>query len=398
MGGDPAVLRLGMLAGEASGDRLGGGLMAQIKDQAQAAGYSEVEFVGVGGAHMLDQGLNSLADISELSVNGFRDPILKLPKLIKLLNHLPRSLLAADLHGFVGIDFNVFNFLLEARLKRAGLTTIHYVSPSVYAWRRGRAKKVAKSADLILCLYPFEPAFYAETAIKAEFVGHPLADEISLEQGSEQARQTVRADLGLGTDEVVLAVLPGSRHSEVSMMLASFLQAAERFAATHEAKVVIPCLRPELRQLIDTYVRDNTNIQPLLYDGDARQALTACDLALVKSGTSTLETMLLQRPMVVSYRLGSLTYQLVKRLVHTQFIALPNILVQRMWFPELLQSQGTGENLAAALDAEFAKARAAESKSSEFAVVHQSLARGADASAASAVLALLEERSQTGVA
>jgi lipid-A-disaccharide synthase len=221
-----------VLAGEASGDNLGAGVMRALREQ--LGDHGEVHFIGVGGTRMREQGLHALASIDELSVNGFRDPIVRLPQLIRLLRRLIREFSAADIDGFLGVDFNVFNFLLEAALKRRGIKTAHYVSPSVYAWRSGRTRRVAKSADLVLCLYPFEPAFYDALPVRAEFVGHPLADEIAPDAGGVAQRDAARKTLGLdGSANTVLAVLPGSRNSEVALMVDDFLHAAELFAQRH---------------------------------------------------------------------------------------------------------------------------------------------------------------------
>ena len=200
---------------------------------------TEIRFVGVGGERMLSLGLEPLASIDELQVNGFREPLQRLPSLLRLLRNLTRDLLAAEVDVFVGVDFNVFNFLLEGRLKRRGVKTAHYVSPSVYAWRSGRTRRVAKSADLLLCLYPFEPAFYVDTEVTAVYVGHPLADEIAPDEGGQAARLAARLDLGVAAEGTVLAVLPGSRGSEVALMIERFLSAAERFAGEHDNVTVV---------------------------------------------------------------------------------------------------------------------------------------------------------------
>lgn len=374
-----------MLAGEASGDNLGAGLMAAL----QALAGPDVRFVGVGGERMLSLGLKSFASIDELQVNGFREPLLRLPALLRLLRRLTGELLAAEVDVFVGIDFNVFNFLLEARLKRRGVKTAHYVSPSVYAWRSGRTRRVAKSADLLLCLYPFEPAFYAQTEVTAVYVGHPLADEIDLDAGGQAARLAARLDLDVPAEGTVLAVLPGSRSSEVALMIERFLGAAERFAGEHaDVTVVIPCLRPALKEKIEAALGARPGLRAVLYDGNARRALTAADVALVKSGTSTLEAMLLHRPMVVSYALGRISYQLARRLVRSPYVALPNILAQRELVPELLQDAATPEALAAALTRTWHEARASGANVSAFEALHDTLRQGADENAARAVLGL----------
>ena len=324
----------------------------------QAASDEPIRFVGVGGPRMQAEGLEVLAPMDRLAVNGFRDPILRLPELVRLLLFLKREFLARRVDAFVGVDFNVFNFLLESSLKKRGMKTAHYVSPSVYAWRKGRTRRVAKCADLLMCLYPFEPKFYTGTPVRAEFVGHPLADAIDLQAGAQVARCAVRRELGISENDTVLAMLPGSRNSEVALMIEPFLAAARKFAAAHApAHVVVPCLRPAIRARIEAALAEQAPLPVTLYDGNARQALTACDVALVKSGTSTLEAMLLHRPMVVSYRLGAVSYQLARRLVRTPYVALPNILAGRELVPELLQDAGTGEALAAALASELARSR-----------------------------------------
>ncbi len=384
---EPRRLKIGLVAGEASGDRLGAGLMHALAAGAPAG--VACEFLGIGGEQMLAAGLHSVAPMDLLNVNGFRDPILKLPSLWRLLKQLTDAMVAADVDVFVGVDFNVFNFLLEGRLKRRGLRTAHYVSPSVYAWRRGRTRRVARTTDLLLCLYPFEPAFYAATATRAEFVGHPLADEIAPDAGSAQAQQQARAELGLPAEGPVLAVLPGSRASEVRLMMPSFAGAATAFAHAHDARIVIPCLRPALRAEIEQVLAAGPALPVTLYDGDARRALTACDVALVKSGTSTLEAMLLHRPMVVSYRLGAVSYQLARRLVRTQHIALPNILAGETWVPEFWQDAATPAALAQALTAEWRAVQDDPTRLQRFEAMHETLRRDADATAARAVLGLL---------
>ena len=378
-------LVVGLLAGEASGDNLGAGLMASLSAQAD----HDVQFVGVGGPRMLAAGLQAYASMDELQVNGFREPILRLPQLYRLLRLLERELIAAKVDVFVGVDFNVFNFLLEARLKRRGVRTVHYVSPSVYAWRSGRVRRVAKSADLLLCLYPFEPDFYTATDVQAVYVGHPLADQIAPDAANPTARAAARADLGVGVDRTVLAVLPGSRGSEVALMIERFLDAAQRFsAAVGPVTVVIPCLRPVLREQIEMALAAVPELDVVLYDGNARSALTAADLALVKSGTSTLEAMLLHRPMVVSYALSPVTFQIARLLVRTPFVALPNILAGRALVPELLQDAATPAALSEALLSVWREAGAGGANIAAFEALHAKLRQGADENAARAVLGL----------
>ncbi len=379
-------MRIGLLAGESSGDNLGAGLMQSLTLQSP-----EVEFIGVGGERMMAQGLKSLAAMQILSVNGFVEPIMRLPQLIKLIRQLIREFTQADIDVFVGIDFNVFNFLLEAALRKRGIKTIHYVSPSVYAWRAGRTKRVAKCADVILCLFPFEPKFYAGLAVRAEYVGHPLADTIETDAGNAEGRAMARQALGLPTDANVLAILPGSRRGEIKLMMADFLGAAEIFCASHDNTiVVIPCIRAELKSDIEQYMQAVPGLTVRIHDGDARQPLQACDVALIKSGTSTLEATLLHRPMVVSYRLGKWTYLLVKGLLRTRYVALPNILANQQLVPELLQDDATAPRLGAALIEQFAAAQSETDFTKPFVQLHQQLRQGANTKAAAAVLGLMQ--------
>lgn len=370
-----------LVAGEPSGDNLGAGLMAELGQR-----YPDMRFVGIGGPAMEARGLRSLVPMDRLAVNGFVDPVRRLPELVGILRLLLRRFAAEPPDVLVGVDFNVFNLLLERRARRLGIATVHYVSPSVYAWRRGRIRRVARAADMLLALYPFEPALYAGTSVKAVFVGHPLADAIAPEDGADAARLAAREALGLPPGPPVLALLPGSRMSEVRLLGGTFLEAAERFTASHPGTVcVVPCVRPAIADWLAEARRGHPRLALHAYRGDARQALTACDVALVKSGTSTLEAMLLRRPMVVSYRLGALSYRIVRLLLRTPYVALPNILAGRALVPELLQDAATPDALADALTAELDKARVQPEYLAEFERLHQTLRRHADARAAEAV-------------
>ena len=381
-------LTLGIVAGEPSGDNLAAGMMAAMR--AALPDTIQIKFVGVGGPKMIAEGLESLLPMEQLTVNGFVDPLLRLPQLFKIYRRILSEMTDAKVDAFIGIDFNVFNFLLERSLKKRGIKTAHYVSPSVYAWRAGRTKSVARSADLLLCLYPFEPDFYRDTPIQTAYVGHPMADSIAPDAGSLENKAIARASLEIAQDAIVLAVLPGSRGSEVKLMMPHFWAAADHFAKPlANVHIVIPCVRPNLREQVEGFIKS----QPLVsgagvtvYDGDARLALVSADIALVKSGTSTLETLLLNRPMVVSYRLGKYSYHLAKRLIRSPFIALPNILAGRELVPELLQYEGSAENLSVALVEQL---RDKDLSQREFSILQNELRQGADQKAATAVLALM---------
>ena len=399
---EPVVI--GLLAGEPSGDLLGAGLMTALRAMLQDR---EVTFMGVGGTRMQAAGLICLADFETLSVNGFREPILRLPQLYRLYRELSTTLVEARIDAFVGIDFNVFNFILEARLKRQGIPTAHYVSPSVYAWRRGRTKKVARSADKLFCLFPFEPAFYASHDVDARFIGHPMAAEIPRQAGSDEARQEARLSLGLDANDIILAVLPGSRGSEVELMLTPMLQAAQGFAealpvSNRSVRVIIPCVNEARYAQVAPIAEKFGHLNPCLYQGDARSPLVACDLALVKSGTSTLEAMLLRRPMVVTYRLGYWTFLIANSLLRTPFIAVPNILAGRMLVPELVQKAATPDAMCEALGRVFDTAQTNTEQLQVFEELHRKLAGGstglgASAEAAQGVVDLLKERAKLPV-
>ena len=377
--------RIGILAAEASADRLGAGLM-----RALAARLPRPRFVGVGGPAMGSAGLEAWADMGDLAVNGFKEPLVKLPHLLRLLLLLRRRLLAERVDLFIGVDFNVFNLLLEGMLKRAGVPTVHYVSPSVYAWRRGRSKRIGRSVDLLLALFPFEPALYAGTGLPVVFVGHPLADAIPLDGGSGANRQAARAALGLAAEDRVIALLPGSRAGEVRRHLGLLLEAAAVLEQRLQCAVfVIPCPHPNLAALARQAKAGRPGLRVQVFQGDARQALTASDGALVKSGTGTLEAMLLRRPMVVYYRLGALSYAVARLLVRTRFVGLPNLLAGRELVPERLQRQATAESLATALLKELDSAAGRAETLAAFAALHQTLRRGADERAAEAVMPLL---------
>ncbi|MCR9277501.1 MAG: lipid-A-disaccharide synthase [Pseudomonadaceae bacterium] len=381
------TLRVGLLAGEASGDLLGASLMAGIKAQ-----RSDVEFVGVGGPAMLAQGLDSLAPISEFEVNGFVEPLKRLPRLLALLRRLTDEL-AEQADVFIGIDFNVFNLLLEKRLKGRGLTTLHYVSPSVYAWRRGRVKTVGRACHRVLTLYPFEPAFYATAGVDARFVGHPMADEIGPDQATAQAKNGARQRLSIAADSQVLAVLPGSRRSEIALMMPAFAEAAARLKSQRPGlRVVFASTSDSHRALVADAVRQfapSLEADMTIDVGSARVVLTACDLALVKSGTATLEAMLLGKPMVVSYRLGSVSAFLVRPFIRSEFFALPNILAGRALVPELIQADATADKLTAALLQVEEQWQSDDHCARRFAELAQQLRRNAGAQAAAAVLELV---------
>ena len=383
------ALRVGIVAGEASGDILGARLMRAIKGRVGC-----VEFTGIGGEQMAAQGLQSRAALSRLAVNGFVDPLKRLPDLLRVLIDLVRHFSRSGVDVVVGVDFNVFNLLQERLAKRRGIPTAHYVSPSVYAWRRGRVKRIGRAADVVMALFPFEPALYRDHGVRAVFVGHPLADDIGPEAGAEAAKAAARARLQLDENAVVIALMPGSRMSEVNAMGEIFLATAARLHAELDAcAFVVPCASPKIHDLLSDMLRRCSDASPdiRLTTGNSVEAMTAADGVLVKSGTGTLEAMLLRRPMVVTYRVGRLTYRIVNALKSSEFVALPNILSGRPLVPELLQEAAEPERLARALLAEVRRAREEPDYFDEFDRQHAILRRGASARAAETVLSLVGE-------
>ena len=381
-------LRIGIVAGETSGDILGGRLMAAIREREPS-----VRFAGVGGETMLAQGLEALAPLDALSVNGFKDPFLRLPSLYRLLRRLCGHFVDEGMDAVVGVDFNVFNLMMERRVRRRGIPTAHYVSPSVYFWRRGRVKRIAKAADVVLALFPFEPAFYDQRGARAVFVGHPLADDIGPEDGTEAGKARARGILGLAEDRFVVALLPGSRRSEIDFLGGLFLDTATRLVDEFPKPLfVLPTPTRQVREEVDGLLADRWREPQLdvhVVHGHSRTVIAAADLVLAKSGTATLETLLLRRPMVVAYRLGSLTAWIVRRLQKSDYVALPNILAGRELVPELLQEDAEPARLATALVDQYRRSRTDGDYFRCCAYWHDQLRQGGAGKAAEVVLALI---------
>lgn len=374
----PEPLCIGLLAGEASGDQLGAGLMSALRARRPAT-----RFVGVGGAAMRAEGLELLLPSEALTSNGFLEPLRRFPEFLHLRRTLPGRFRAAGVNGFVGIDFNVFNLSVERALKRRGIPVVHYVSPSVYAWRRGRVKTVAAATDRLLALFPFEPPFYAETGLEVVHVGHPLADRLPTE-----GRPAARAALALG-EAPVLAVLPGSRSGELAQHAEPFLQAALLLAARIPGLQVLVALRDAAAvPIIERHVSLPPNVR--LVVGDTHRVLTASDVALLKAGTVTLEAMLCGTPMVVAYRLDAFSHAVVSRLLHTPWVALPNLLAGANVVRECLQDAVRPTVLADALEEALGDGVGQRARLVE---LSRKLRLDASLRAADAVLDLVAERS-----
>jgi lipid-A-disaccharide synthase len=386
---------IALIAGEDSGDQLGAELIAALRRR-----YPDARFAGIGGARMQREGFESWYDIHELSVMGFAEVIRHLPRLLRLRKAILRRLLEARPDVVVGIDAPDFNLAIERRLKEAGLRTVHYVSPSVWAWREKRAEKIGQSADRVLCLFPMEPPIYARHGIDARFVGHPLADRFALISDRTGARDVLR----LPHDAPVLAVLPGSRPSEIERLGAIFIDAAQRVAAALPGlRLVIPAANAQVHARLKTMLPHGEQA-PLLLEGHAHEAMLAADVVLLASGTATLEAMLAKRPMVVGYRVSPWSYRIARALnmLKTDVYALPNILAracgmgQEKLVPELMQDDCTPSNLAEATLALFADSERRGRVVAAFEQLHRAL-RGAEEGgagerAAAAVAELLEAR------
>ena len=373
-------MRIALVAGEASGDILGAGLMQAIK-----ARHPDAEFIGVGGPRMQAQGLASYFPMERLSVMGLVEVLGRLPELLSRRKRLIRTLIEQKPDVFIGIDAPDFTLGVELKLREAGIKTVHYVSPSVWAWRQKRVFKIRKACDLMLTLFPFEAKFYTEHQVPVRFVGHPLADDIPLEAD----RSAARVQLGFSDTDQVVALLPGSRGGEVGKLGALFLDAAKQMLKQNPTlKFVLPCASAERRAQIDDMLVGR-DLPLTLLDGKSHQALAACDAVLIASGTATLEAMLYKRPMVVAYKVAPLTYRILKRLVKSAYISLPNLLAQRLLAPELIQDAATPEALAETL---LPLLENGHEQTQAFDAIHRSLKLDASKQAADAELALVESR------
>lgn len=388
----PVPLRIALCAGEASGDILGARLIAALRQR-----YPYAQFAGIGGAQMRAAGLHLWHDAEALAVMGLAEVLAHLPRLLRLRQQFRQAVLDWQADIFIGIDAPDFNLGIEKWLKRRGLSTVHYVSPSVWAWRENRAAKMGESADRVLCLFPMEPPIYARHGVDAVFVGHPMADEIPLHPDHAAAR----ARLGVDASAPVLALLPGSRLGEIQRMLPIFLAAAGRIAAQQpQLEVLIPAASPACRQQIETLMPAAASAKETagtalpriqILDAQAREAMIASDGVLLASGTAALEAMLCKRPMVIGHRISAPSYAIVKGLglLKTAHVSLPNILAGKALVPEFLQEACTPDNLARAmlywLDNQAARAALLP----QFEAIHQRLAQSASDSAAAAVAELL---------
>ena len=384
MGGHaPRPLRIALVAGEASGDLLGAGLVRELKKR-----FPDAQFAGIGGPRMLAEGFQAWHESAELAVMGLAEVLRHLPRLLRLRAGLRRRLMDWRPDVFIGIDAPDFNLGLERKLKQAGIRTVHYVSPSVWAWREGRAAKIGRSADRVLCLFPMEPPIYQRHGIDARFVGHPLAEAFE----AVPDRRAARERLGLAQDIPVLAVLPGSRQGEIQRLWPTFINAARLVTLQMPGlAVAVPAADPACRAAIEAGLAKSQLANVALYDGQAHDVMVAADVVLLASGTAALEAMLAKRPMVVGYRISALTYRLVMALgmMRVSTYSLPNVLANEPIVPELMQHDCTPENLAESVMLWFRDEDARATLLPRYEHIHAKLRGNADAAAADAVAELL---------
>ena len=378
----PHSLRIGMVAGEKSGDNLGAGFIKELLTR-----YPDALLEGIGGPAMIELGFNSLFPMERLSVMGFVEPLSRLPELLAINRRLKAYFLQNPPDVFLGIDSPGFNTQFEKYLRNHGIKTAHYVSPSVWAYGEKRINKISQAVDLMLVLFPFESAIYQSHDIPVECVGHPLADVLS----GESDKLSARAACGLGSEGQVIALMPGSRLGEVRRLAPLFLQVASRCEqAQFPVSFVLPCANTELRQYIGQLVEElDCNNSITLLDGESQMAIRAADLVLLASGTATLETMLLRKPMIVCYRVAALTYLLASRMLKVPYVGLPNLLAGELLVPEFLQHDATVENVFSEVKSFLEFPERWEQKLQRFDEIHYQLARQADKRAVDAVLSLM---------
>lgn len=383
------MLRIAVVAGEASGDSLGAMLLRDIKKR-----YGKISVEGVGGEKMQQEGCVSLFPMERLSIMGIAEVLSSLPALLKLRRRLTRHFNSNPPDLFIGIDAPDFNLTLERTLKRNGIPVIHYVSPSIWAWRSYRGRTIARSVDMIMCLFPFELEIYRQNNITARFVGHPLAQTIALNPDKAAARER----LGLDTESTILGIFPGSREREIRTLLPAFLRTARLCEDKQAGIKFISSLRDDraIQQCREIHEKEAPDIDLEIYRDRAHDVLEASDVVLLKSGTITLEAMLFKKPMVVAYRLNTFTYWLVKLLAHVNHASLPNLLAKREIVPECLQHDCNPELMTEHIQKWLDNEDAICALEEEFKLIHL-LLRGETADAAVTALAELLENRQKSI-
>ncbi len=400
-------MRIGITAGEASGDLLAAGLMRAIraKVEARLAASSEQErieserrnplkiavtFEGIAGPRMMEAGCRALFSVDKLAVMGITEVLGKLRELLRIRRVLAQHFIADPPDVFIGVDAPDFNLGLELKLRKRGICTVHFVSPSVWAWRQYRVKKIKRATDLMLCVFPFEEDFYREHGGRAIYVGHPLADEIPLDVDTAAARDQLR----LPRDREIVAILPGSRGMEVNNLGAEFVRAARwLFERRPNIHFVTPLVNAKTRALFEqTLAQFGENLPFTLLDGQSHNALAAADVVLLASGTAALETMLLKKPMVVAYRVSKLSEMILRRMIRVPYYSLPNLLAGEKLVDEYVQDAVRAERLGENLLSYLADSSKAQALKARFTALHHQLRRNAADGAAQAILELMRKR------
>ena len=378
------AVRIAMVAGEPSGDLLASHLIGALKER-----LPDAVFFGIGGPRMESQGFDAWWPMEKLSVMGYVDALKNYREISGIRRQLKKRLLDIKPDIFIGVDAPDFNLGLETSLKSAGVKTIHYVSPSIWAWRGGRIKKIARTVNRVLALFPMEPPLYEKEHIPVTYVGHPLADIIPL----QTSKQAVREKLALPRDYPIFGMLPGSRQGELAMMADTFVQTAklicERFLPN--AIFVVPLATRETRLQFEAAIyRQQAGEVPFrLLFGHAQDALGAADVSLVASGTATPEAALIKRPMVITYKIAKFSYWLMKRMAYLPYVGLPNVLAGRFVVPEILQDEATPESLAEALVKLYEDKENAAAVEDAFTDIHLQLRQNTAEKAANAVIECL---------
>ena len=393
--------KIAIVAGEASGDLLGCHLIRALKAQ-----RSDLTFIGIAGPKMIGEGAKSLFPIEKLSVRGYVEVLKHLYGLLKLRKSLLKQLLAEKPAIFIGVDAPDFNFWLERKLKKHGIPTIHYVSPSIWAWRGGRMGKIKRAVSHVLALFPFEPALYEKAGVPVTYVGHPLADELPLNPSKTEARELLKIE----KNKLVIAMLPGSRQSEVKQHADLLIKTAKIISNENKnsqfagVKFLVPLITRETRQLFQAALYNNTShnqanlnndnepIETLDLDilfGHAHDAMEAADMVIVASGTATLEAALLKKPMVITYRMPAISWQILKRMRYQPYVGLPNILAGKFLVPELLQHDATPQKLADAVACLLSDDEYLKEIKQEFTTIHHNLRQNSANKAADVVLSYL---------
>ena len=377
--------RFGIVAGEKSGDILGASLISALRNY-----FPDAEFIGVGGSEMVALGCESLCPIDRLSVMGFVEPLRRLPELLTLKRKLRRRFLAERIDAFIGIDSPVFNLSLAKALKNKGIKTIHFVSPTIWAYRENRVFNIKKSIDLMLTLFPFEKDIYKKHKIKAECVGHPLADKLSLKDRSCNRR----TQLGIPNDQTVVALLPGSRVDEVNRLAPMFFETAlEALQKYPKLKFLVPFSNLETHLRLKSHMANLSIVagEQFTLINDSHAALDASDFAFITSGTATLEALFLRKPMVICYKLAPISYLIGSRLIKVPYVGLPNILANEKIVPEYIQKEVTTTALLGELDEFMGGVKSFSELLIKYEEIHEDLRGGASEKAASEIFRLVSK-------